>query len=74
MTRAAKTLAFTYLSFNERRQWQVIKQVSEVLPHICIAILAKTFIVEAVHLSNLSALMVTTQDSNTISEPDLQES
>ena len=62
-----------HLSFNECRQWQVIKQVGEVLPHVRIAVLAQTLVVESIHLSNLSALVVTTQDSNTIFEPDLQE-
>jgi len=62
-----------YLSFNECRQRQVVKQVSEVFPHICIAILAQALIVETVNLSNLATLMVTTQNSDTIFEPDLAQ-
>jgi len=63
----------SHLSFNEGRQRQVVEQVREVLPHTGIAVLAQTFIIETVHLSYLPALVVTTQDRDTIFEPHLEQ-
>jgi len=61
----------SYLSFNKSRQRQVVKQVGEILPHIGIAVLAQTLIVESINLCNLSTLVVTTKDCDTILEPHL---
>jgi hypothetical protein len=38
----------THLIVDQRRQRQVVKQVGEVLPHVGIAVLSQTFIIEAV--------------------------
>ena len=54
------------LIIDQSCQWQVVKQVGEILPHICVAILAKTLVVKAVHLSDLARLMITTQDGHTV--------
>jgi hypothetical protein len=53
-----------------------------VFPHISIAILAKAFIIEAVsepklredllHLGDLSAFVVASQDGQSVSEPDFE--
>ena len=61
------------LALNESCEWQIIKKVGVVLPHSCIAVLPQTFIIETIHLGNLSALMVTTQNGDAVFEPDLQQ-
>lgn len=49
------------LVVDESGQGQVVEEVCEILPHIRIAVLSETFIVKAVHLRDLSRLMVSTQ-------------
>ena len=38
----------THLVLNESCKWQVVKQVCEVLPHICIAVLAQALIIKPI--------------------------
>ena len=38
------------LTVYQRRQRQVVEQIGEVLPHIGIAVLAQTFVIETVNL------------------------
>ena len=38
------------LTVDQRRQRQIVEQVGEVLPHVGVAVLAQTLVVEAVHL------------------------
>ena len=51
---------------------EVVEELSEVNPDIRVAILSKALIVEAVDLSNLSDLVVTSEDGNSVLEPHLQ--
>ena len=51
-----------YLSINKCCQRKVVKEISEVLPDIGIAIFSETLVIEAIDLSDLSALMVASQD------------
>lgn len=51
-----------YLSLHNRSKRQVIKQLSEHLPHIVIFILAHALIIEPVILGNASGLMVAPED------------
>ena len=44
----------THLVFNERGQGEIVKQVSEESPYVGVSVFSKTFIVEAIHLSDLS--------------------
>ena len=60
------------LILNDCSQWQVVKQVSQVLPNIGVAILAKTLIVKAVHLSDLATLVVSTQDCDAVFKSNFQ--
>lgn len=61
-----------YLSINEGGEGQIVEQIGKVFPHIRIAIFAQTFVVEAVHLSNLSRLVIATQDGDSFTITDLE--
>lgn len=60
------------LVFNERCQWEIVKEVSEIFPHRGVSILAKTLVIKAVDLSDLSGLMVSSEDCDSIFESNLQ--
>ena len=47
-------LDVTHLVFNECGQGEIVKQVSEESPYVGVSVFSKTFIVEAIHLSDLS--------------------
>jgi len=61
------------LSVDECSERQVVKQIGKVLPHVCVAVLAQTLIVEAINLSDLSALVVATKNGDAIFEPHLTQ-
>ena len=60
------------LAVNDSSQSKQIEDLSAVAPYIDRAILTKAFIVEAVHLSDLSALVVATNQSDTLGIAHLQ--
>jgi len=60
-----------YLALDERGERQIVEQVREELPDVCVAVLAKALVVETVHLCYLSALVVAAYQSNTIWVTDL---
>jgi len=62
----------TYLSVDERRQRQVVKEIGEILPDVGVAVLAQTLIIEPIHLSDLTTLVVTSQDCDPVLEPHLK--
>jgi len=64
-------LPSTYLTIDERRQRQVVKEIGEILPDVGVAVLAQTLVIEAVDLCDLTTLMVTTQDCDPVFEPHL---
>ena len=47
---------------------QIVEEVGEVLPHVGVAVLAEALVVEAVDLGDLSALVVASQDSDSLLE------
>ena len=51
---------------------EVVEQICEVFPDIGVAVFAQALIVEAVHLGNLTRLVVSTEDRNTLGIPNLQ--
>lgn len=51
---------------------QVVEQVGQVFPDVRVSVLANAFIVEAIHLRNLSTFVVTAQDGDAFFEADLQ--
>ena len=54
------------------RKWQIIEEVRQVLPHVGISILAETLVIEAVHLRDLSTLVIAPQNGNSVLEAHLQ--
>lgn len=54
------------LVVNDGGQAQVVKDLSAVSPHIYRAVLLQALIVKSIHLSNLSGLMVATNQGNAI--------
>lgn len=68
----ARNESGTHLVVNQCSQWQVVEQVCKVLPDIRVAVLSQALVVEAVHLCNLSRLVVASQDGNSIAIPDLE--
>ena len=52
-------------------QRQVIKHISAVPPHIERRVLPETLIIETIHLSDLSTLMVPSNQSDTVGISDL---
>lgn len=60
------------LILNQRREGEVVEEVGEILPNVCIAILAQAFVVKAVDLSNLTRLVVTTKDGYSLRIANLE--
>jgi len=60
------------LIFDDSGQGQVVKQVSQVLPDVSVAVLAKTLVVEAIHLGNLSAFVVSSENCDSVLKAHLQ--
>lgn len=60
------------LVINDGSQWQEIKDLSAVPPHVNRAVLPQALIVETVDLGDLSALMISSNQGNSVSVPDFQ--
>lgn len=54
------------------REWQVVEEVCEQLPHVGIPIFSNALIVETVHLSDLARFVVATQDRHALRIAHLQ--
>lgn len=57
---------------NDRGQWQVVEERGEVLPDIRVAVLSQALIVEAVHLRDLFALVVATENRDSAGVANLE--
>jgi hypothetical protein len=51
---------------------EVVEKICEVFPNVGIAILSKALIIEAVHLSDLTGLVVATKDRDALGVSDLE--
>lgn len=60
------------LVVDERGKRQVVEQVCKVFPNVGVAVLAEALVVEAVDLSNLTGLVVTTEDRDALRVSDLE--
>jgi len=71
-TRRQTTVKTKYLVVDQGRERQVVEQVGKVLPHIGVAVLAKTLVVEPVHLRDLARLVVAAEDGDALRVADLE--
>ena len=55
------------LIFNDSSQGQVVEEVSQEFPNICVAILSHALVVKAINLSDLARFMVTSQNADSVS-------
>jgi hypothetical protein len=53
-------------------KWKVIKELSKVNPNIWVSVFTKAFIIEAINLCNLTNLVITSQNGDSVLESDLQ--
>ena len=70
------------LTFNNCSEREIVEKFSKLFPDICISVFSKTFIIETIsiisklklilHLSNLSAFMISSENSKSVSESDFQ--
>ena len=60
------------LILNNSSERQQIKQISVILPHIRISVLPQTLIVKSVDLSDLSRLVISSQNCYPVLEPYFQ--
>ena len=60
------------LVINEGGKRKVVEEVGKVFPHVCVAILAQAFVVEAVDLSDLARLVIATKNGDARGIADLQ--
>lgn len=60
------------LVVDESGERKVVEKIGEVFPHVRISVLSEAFIVEAVHLGDLTRLVVATKDGNPLWVSDFQ--
>lgn len=60
------------LILNNRGNRKGIKEICKVLPDVGISILSKALIVKPIYLSDLSGLMVSSEDSNSFLKSDFK--
>jgi len=60
------------LVINKGGKREIIEQIGEKLPNIRVAVFPETFIVEAIDLSNLTRLVITTQDCDSGGVPNFK--
>ena len=58
--------------FNESGQRDVVENLSAVAPHIHRAVLSETFVIEAIDLSDLSAFVVSADQSDAVWVPHFE--
>ena len=61
-----------YLIIYQCGEGQIVKQICEVLPNIGISVFPQTLVVEAVHLCDLSALVVPSENCDSFTKSYLQ--
>lgn len=60
------------LVLDDSCEWEVIKELCELFPYVSVTVLSQAFIIEAINLCDLSALVVTSKDSESIFKADLE--
>jgi len=60
------------LAVHQRREGQVVKQVSEIFPHVGVSVLPQTLVIETIDLCDLTALVVAAKNGDATTEPHLK--
>jgi len=60
------------LAVHQRREGQVVKQVREVFPNVCVSVFSQALVIETIDLSDLTALMVAAKNGDATTEPHLE--
>ena len=60
------------VSLYDSGEWQVVEERGEVLPHVGVSVLSEAFIVESVDLGDLLALVVTSENGDSVWVSDLE--
>lgn len=66
------TMKTENLILHNRCEWEQVEKFSEELPHIGISILSLTLIIEAIHLRDLPTLMISSENSDSVSVSNLK--
>ena len=61
-----------YTISDDCSHWEVIKGIGKVFPHVCVSVFSKTFVIKAIDLSDLTTLVVSSEDRNPVSVSNLQ--
>jgi hypothetical protein len=61
-----------YLSFDNCSEREIVEKIGEVFPHICVAVLPQTLVVEAVDLSDLPRFVVASENGDPVLESDFE--
>jgi len=70
-TRREATVEAENLILDHSCQGQVIKEFCELFPDVCVAVLSQALIIKSIHLCDLSALVVASENSESVLEADL---
>ena len=62
----------TYLPIDQCSQGKIVEEISEILPYIRVSVLAQTLIIEPINLGNLPALMISSQNGDSVRKSNLQ--
>ena len=60
-----------HLSIHNGSERKVVEEVSKILPDIGVTILPQTLVIEAIHLSDLSAFMIASKNCDSVRETNL---
>jgi hypothetical protein len=60
------------LIVDQGRKREVVEEICEVFPHVCVAILSEALVVEAIDLGDLARLVVSAEDGDALRVADLE--
>jgi hypothetical protein len=66
------TMKTENLVIDQGSEGEVVKEVGEILPDISVSVFAKTFVVETVDLGDLTGLVVSSEDGDSLRVSDLE--
>lgn len=66
------TRHLTHLFIDECCEGEIVEEICKVFPDVCVAVLPQTFIVESVYLCDLSRLVISSKNRDTIAVTNFQ--